>query len=388
MLLEVAATYQYRSLPFFLIPGLSDRPHVRNITSMPYAPKSIEMSTTSDGIVLTYPLSMRIESVVLFTLTALLVCLLHCLILRRIPGMLSGDWYLLPACLAADCLLLRMLLANGACRSPAYLKADGTVRQGLLFWKFPGPPIAESQIPRVRASHYLANRYMIGLRWSSDQIRIPGGVTEASTIGMVAQLNKWASVSGRSEMNTTANAYAKRPVNWPLRLCVAMVAAWIVWGALSGVGDVMLMSNAPLGQIAIYATSVFAALAVVTIVFREYLLWLAGARGYTLYVECLFAILAALACGVMVTNYAQGLQFFAEPVTRSSQVQPVNIIQTHASKGCQNELDVTESLLGVTVTPCIDDQLAYWKSAKAVRVHESRNMFGVRIDSFERADGP
>jgi hypothetical protein len=345
---------------------------------------SIRLSEDVNGLTISYARSDRLELAALFTLAAAIVIWASSFFFADRPTLFSWNWWLIPICLFGYAALLLFLFRSGMFKSPLHINQDGSVRQGIWTWQFPGPMRAMSTKVEGKVPHYV-----VELRYGATKIRYQGGDTEGSTIGVVIRANRWIESRVHGRPDTSSRDKKISGDGWLLRACMVFGLCMPFCEMIGGDGY-YLDGQAPYGTWAFKAVLLFAALAIGALGVRlSQILANEIKVGSTVWLtEICIASLVMLGLSAAVGHYAQLFEMRETPGVLSIVDQPLNLTDTTSGKGCHRYLILYEPSLKQSVQYCDWQDLRYWDGATGVRVRQSGNAFGLRIESVERISAP
>jgi hypothetical protein len=342
------------------------------------------VSERADGLHITYPASECVEPALLLFIAIAILATCHYFWYRAHASLFSDyNWFLIPICLLGDAGLIALFLWSGSLRSPVSISMDGTVREGVAIWKFPGPMTAlVAKVGGAKAP----TRYWIDLRYGLAKVRLPGDVTEGRTIGMTVQINRWSQHRIQGTSDPSDSRKAQSPVSWGSYLSILTVIMLFIGSAYSDNGTYLNVHTKPAAWAKVSAV-IFALLVAGAIGMRWRTFASAGIRRGTviLLAEIAIALLLALGSGAIAAHSAQTLEMSVTPGTVAAFHAPLNLTATTHGKGCHRYLLFADPSLGRVVRYCDHHSPEYWSSATRVKVTEERNDLGVRILSVDGA---
>ncbi len=346
--------------------------------------RSSQLIEEPDRLVVSYSASARAEPALLFSIFCIVLSVCHYFLYQAQVTILSGEWELIPICLFGNAGLLIFLIRSGTIKSAAHISSDGTVRQGIGSWAFPGP-MAASPITIGGKSPV----YWINLRYGSSTIRLPGDETEGGTIGLAAQINRWVKLRISGMAGSSEASKSPPAINAAVCYVSVMVLTAILGEVASG-GHCYLNAQAKIGSWAKVSISIFTALAVIGACIRwSTIARSAIRRGSGVWVvDVAITLLMILGGCSIVGHYAQIFEMRATPATVSFIDEPLRLTKTTTGKGCHRFLILREPSLDKTIQFCDPYAADYWRGVEDVRIDQSSNAFGIHIESIKRIDRP
>lgn len=347
---------------------------------------SIQVSEEPSELIISYSTSSRLESTALLAICLIALAMCYYLLYRSPTSIFSdNDWLLIPMCLFGSAWLIALVLRSGTAKSPITINTDGMVSAGIATWKFPG----RATVFASKTGRTTAPSYWIDFRYGSATIRLPGGVTEGSTMGVAAQINRWS----RDRIQGTADPFesgkVKFSVDWGSCYFIFMIVV-AMSGVVVGGDGIYLDTNAPFGSWAKISILIFSGLMVVGAGIRWAALIRAGVRrGLGIWTaEVLVAMLLILGGGAIVGHFAQAGEMRVTENTQITFGVPLHLTRTTTGKGCHRFILIEEPSLGHSIKYCDPHSLEYWNGITEVRVGEQKNQLGIRITSVDRTVRP
>jgi hypothetical protein len=338
----------------------------------------------SDDLRIAYSISDRVEPALLLCVYAAMLATGH-YIWHRSDGSPFSDhsWFLMPMCLLGDAGLIAFFLWTGSIKSPVSINMDGTVRQGVAVWKFPGPMTA---LVAKTGGGKAPPRYWIDLRYGPAAVRLTGDTTEGQTIGTAAQINRWSRLRIQGISDPFDSRNATQPISWGVYLIALLIAVFFINVAFGNNGTYLNLQAQP-GAWAKASAVIFTLLVAGATGMRWKAFANAGIRRGAVVVlaEVAIAALFVLASGAIGGHSAQVLETAFMPGTVVTFDAPLNLTRTTQGKGCHRYLWFEDPSLGRVIRYCDPHSLEYWSKATRVEVTEARNDLGIRILSVNSA---
>jgi hypothetical protein len=342
------------------------------------------ISEGADDLHIVYPTPDRTGPALLLFIYVVILATCH-YVCHRTPGSLFSDynWFVIPMCLLGDAGLIAFFLWSGSVKSPVFISMDGTVRQGVSIWKFPG---AMTALVVKTGGAKAPPRYSIDLRYGPAAVRLAGGTTEGQTIGMAVQINRWSQQRIQGTSDPFDSRKANSPVSWGIYYSGLLIVMFFIGASLSDSGT-YLNEHAKPGVWAKVLAVIFALLAAGVTGMRWKTFTRAGIRrgAVIMLAEVAIATLLILASGSIVAHSAQTLETTLTPGAVTSFDAPLSLTTTTQGKGCHRYVLFDDPSLGRVIRYCDPHSLEYWSKAAHVQVTEQRNDLGVHILSVDRA---
>jgi hypothetical protein len=343
------------------------------------------ISEGPDGLHIAYPASERVGLALLLFICVAILAACHYVWYRTHGSPFSGSNGLVIAiCLLGDAGMIALVFWSGSVKSPVSISVDGTVRQGVALWKFPGPMTA---LVSKTGGSKAPPRYWIDLRYGPAVARLTGDTAEGQTIGMAAQINRWSQqrIPGTSDPFDFRKATS--PLNWGIYYCWLLLVVFLITIEIGGDGNYLNTHAKP----DVWA-KVSAAIFVLLVVGATGMKWRsyasAGIRrgAVVLLAEVAIAVLIVLGSEAIGAHSVQALEMILSPGAVATFDAPLILTATtHGGKGCHRYLLFDDPAIGRAIKYCDYHPLEYWSRATRVRVTEKRNDFGVRIISVDGA---
>lgn len=347
-------------------------------------PSTNRISEGADNLHIAYSTSDRIEPALLLFIYVAILATCH-YVWHTTHGSLFSDynWLVIPISLLGDAGLIAFFLWSGSVKSMVSISMDGTVRQGVAIWKFPGPMTA---LVAKTGGTKAPPRYWIDLRYGPAAVRLAGGTTEGQTIGMAVQINRWSQRRIHGTSDRFDSRKANSPVSWDIYYSVLLILMFFIGAAFSGNGTYLNVHAKP-GAWAKVSTAIFALLVAGVTGMRWKTFASAGIRrgAVIMLAEVAIAMLLVLASGAIVARSAQALETILTPGAVATFDAPLSLTTTTHGKGCHRYLLFDDPSLGRVIQYCDPHSLEYWSKATHVRVTEQRNDLGVQILSVDGA---
>jgi hypothetical protein len=344
-------------------------------------PDALSIAEEIDGLTLTYSRGDAYQSFLcLFAIAAFFALMGYVAWLAR-AGLFSSGWLLLPVSLGGGGLLLFVLCSGGLLRAPVRFTIDGSIRQAIWAWRYPGPfSVLPLKISGKRP------RFQIELRYGQVSQRLAGSPEEGQVIAAAARLNEWS--RSRIIGMPPDTATVRRTRDWTLFLgtCCVLWAALPLANLLFFGESYYLDGRANCGNWALASMEAFAVLALAS------LMWVlvrkangpVRANAAVWLTEIAAALLVMAGTTTVVGRYAQIAQMYATPWDSFVSEQPLQLQIKQSGKGCRRFLILQEPTLGHAIKYCDGLGAKYWSDATAVRVYQSANRFGLHIDSVQK----
>jgi hypothetical protein len=261
--------------------------------------------------------------------------------------------------------------------------ADGRVSRGVRHWRFPAVPTVTTESRQTRRSTYYVTQLKSGAEW----IGLPAGKDEGKAKALAADLSGWLATRPNSHLS---NPRANPSISTAARKTWSAICAggifisvcFCIWVHLKS-GDSYLDHKTPLGTLAHAAIAFTVAISAICMI-------VLGVRMYTCPVTpgignwvVNFVQMTLFTCiGIIVMgHFGQMLALTIEPTT--PQTLHEQIIVGSGGKNCMSTVHIYEADQDFNFFYCSNRKVPDWRLYSHLLVHQSRNMFGVRVNSVE-----